>query len=130
MERSKIGAILKQKCPRCYQGDLFINKNPFRLKLLTAMHPRCKCCGLLTEPEPGFYFGAMYCSYGFGVVIFAINFITIELYLQLPSRYFIIINTLSLLLLWPVIFRYARVLYLYIFVRYDKNVALKNHEVN
>lgn len=125
MADSKFGAILNQKCPRCYQGDLFINKNPFKLKFLTSMHPRCPVCNLLTEPEPGFYYGAMYCSYGFGVLVFAINFIIIELYLHLPSEYFIIINTLSLLILWPVIFRYARVLYLYIFVRYDKNAAAK-----
>jgi len=130
MGPSKFIAIVKQKCPKCYAGDLFINKNPYKLKLLTAMHKRCQSCGLLTEPEPGFYFGAMYCSYGFGVLIFAINFAIIELYLHLPSAYFIIINTLSLLLLWPVIFRYARVLYLYIFVGYDKNAIQKSDKLN
>ena len=125
MGHSKFIAIVNQKCPQCHSGDLFINKNPYKLTTLTAMHKRCTSCGLLTEPEPGFYFGAMYCSYGFGVLVFAINFSIIELYLHLPSAYFIIINTLSLLFLWPVIFRYARILYLYIFVRYDKNAAQK-----
>jgi uncharacterized protein (DUF983 family) len=130
MPRSKLTAILNQKCPRCYSGDLFLNNNPYRLKTLTAMHKRCTSCGLLTEPEPGFYFGAMYCSYGFGVIVFAINFSIIELYLHLPSAYFIIFNTLSLLMLWPLIFRYARVLYLYIFVRYDEKVIHKGGGLN
>lgn len=90
------------------------------------MPERCSCCTQPTEPEPGFYYGAMYCSYALCVGVFLINFFVIEIFLKLPSVFFITINTLSLLLLWPVIFRYARVIYLYFFVRYDPKAAHKH----
>ncbi len=53
--------LLRHKCPRCHCGDLFIR--PFSLKTAFQMHERCPCCGLDFNPEPGFYFGAMFISY-------------------------------------------------------------------
>lgn len=115
----RILAIIKMRCPRCEQGKLFINPNPYNLKDLTKMPKQCECCGQLTQPETGFYYGAMYVSYALCIAISFGNYFLFELVLGFSGARFLIINTLVLLLLWPVIFRYARVIYFYIFVRYN-----------
>lgn len=55
-------------CPRCRKSPLFIS--PFNISLPLAMHKRCDYCDLNFEPEPGYYFGAMFISYGISAVYF------------------------------------------------------------
>lgn len=54
-------AIWKYKCPRCREGNMFIE--PFDVGNPLAMHDNCEVCDLKMDPEPGFYFGAMFISY-------------------------------------------------------------------
>ena len=112
-------AIAKMRCPRCHRGRLFVNPNPFNFSQLSKMPAKCECCGQLTEPETGFYYGAMYVSYGLCILISFTNYFVFESGLGFSGKVFLTINTLVLIILWPIIFRYARVLYLYIFVRYN-----------
>lgn len=85
----------------------------------------CDHCGQPTKPEPGFYYGAMYISYGLCTLIFFLNFILFELIFPLPGYWFLALNSVVLLVLWPVIFRMARVIYLNIFVKYDPKAIEK-----
>lgn len=55
-------SIFLCKCPRCRKGDLFLK--PFVITRPLDMHARCPHCRLDYEPEPGFYWGAMFLSYG------------------------------------------------------------------
>jgi len=112
-------ALLKMKCPRCRKGSLFVEPNPYKLKYLSKMPAQCAHCGQLTEPEPAFYYGAMYSSYFICIAICFLNFFVFERMLGISGIYFLIMNAFMLILLWPVIFRYARVVYIYFFVRYD-----------
>lgn len=114
-----IKSILTLKCPRCHEGDLFIHKNPFNLKNFDKMPEQCSCCGQLIQPEPGFYFGAMYVSYGIGVALFITLFVLTQLIFSIQGEIFLGFYTFLMLSLWTVIFRYSRTIYLYIFVRYD-----------
>jgi uncharacterized protein (DUF983 family) len=57
---SRLGALLKQRCPRCLQGHVFAG--------LFHMHGHCPVCGLAFEREPGYFTGAMYLSYGLGII--------------------------------------------------------------
>ncbi len=114
-------SILKMKCPKCHKGNLFIDVNPYHLSKVDKMPERCPVCRQHFQPEPGFYYGAMYISYGIGVILFMIGFLIMEIILQIQGYSFIIGYSLLLLILWPVLFRYARVIYIYLFVRYDKN---------
>ena len=66
---TKLYSILGQKCPRCQEGPLFINKNPYKLKNWDKMHSDCPVCELHYEREPGFFQGAMYVSYALGVAL-------------------------------------------------------------
>lgn len=54
-------AMWNYKCPRCRHGDIFTK--PFQLSKPLDMPTSCSFCGQKTEPEPGFYFGAMFASY-------------------------------------------------------------------
>lgn len=58
-----IGAILKLRCSRCLEGEVYLPGRWF------AMHDACPRCGLKYEREPGFFLGAMYVSYTLGVLI-------------------------------------------------------------
>lgn len=49
------------KCPSCGEGDMF--KKPLKLSNPIDMYETCTHCGQKFEPEPGFYYGAMFLSY-------------------------------------------------------------------
>ncbi len=56
-----LSSVYNYKCPRCRQGDIFIK--PFDYKNPLNMPKNCVVCDQKTEPEPGFYYGAMFVSY-------------------------------------------------------------------
>jgi uncharacterized protein (DUF983 family) len=111
-------AILSMKCPRCYEGDLFINHSPFPLSQLHKMPDHCKACGLKFNPEPGFYTGAMYVSYAINIGLFIMSFFVLYIGLKMDVVSFLLIYGISLLLLSPFLFRYSRTLFLYLFYDY------------
>ena len=84
------------------------------------MYKNCPVCGEDFERETGFYYGAMYASYGltvlFGVIVFLIMCVLFDFD---TTTYLITFITLQLLLL-PVIYRASRLLWINIFVRYKK----------
>jgi hypothetical protein len=121
-------ALFSLRCPKCHEGFIFTDPNPFHLKNITLMPEKCACCGQRTELEPGFYIGAMYVSYGISVGLFLANFFILHIFLGVPSVWFLTLNTLILLFLWPVIFRYARAFYLYMFVSFDPSVTKSTKE--
>jgi uncharacterized protein (DUF983 family) len=63
---STAGDILRQRCPRCRMGSIF-RYSIFRG--FPKMYERCGICDLRFEREPGYFLGAMYVSYGLGIVI-------------------------------------------------------------
>ena len=54
-------AMWNYKCPRCRKGDMFTK--PFSIKKPLDMPHHCDQCGQVMEPEPGYYYGAMFLSY-------------------------------------------------------------------
>jgi len=81
----------------------------------TIMNERCPVCGVRLEPEPGFYQGAMYVSYGFSVALIAI--VGLVLYFTWdPSEWTYIAIVIGIAIVGaPLNYRYSRVLYLYWF---------------
>ncbi len=105
-----VSGIVRQRCPRCRQGRLF--------RGLFLMNDPCPVCGLFFEREEGYFFGAMYISYGLSCALL-VPFYLIATAL-LPGWSTILIA----LLLWvpylpfvPLVYRYSRVLWIY-FDRY------------
>src|SRR5207244_4667878 len=56
----RLHAIIRQRCPVCFQGAMFRGR--------FEMNATCPVCGHRFEREPGFFQGAMYVSYGIGIV--------------------------------------------------------------
>lgn len=114
---TKLYSILRQKCPRCQEGPLFINKNPYKLKNWDKMHSDCPVCELHYEREPGFFQGAMYVSYTLGVAL-SVAVLIADILVGFNALEFFIANTLALVLFAPLLFRWARAIYLNIFIAY------------
>jgi uncharacterized protein (DUF983 family) len=117
---SLFGSILGAKCPRCRQGNMF--KYPLHnVANFASMHKECPHCKLRFEVEPGFFIGAMYVSYAMSVgLILTISLILYHAFNDPDTWVYITTIPAVIVLLLPVMFRYARVLYLYWFggVRY------------
>jgi uncharacterized protein (DUF983 family) len=59
--------MLGNKCPNCNKGKIF-EKGLLHFSFsFPKMHENCSNCGTKFEKEPGFFFGAMFVSYGLGV---------------------------------------------------------------
>jgi hypothetical protein len=88
------------------------------------MHESCSCCGLKYEPETGFYYGAMYVSYGLGAMVFVAVWVAILI--LFPNTGMIGIATsvvLAMLLMFPLMFRTARLIWINIFTKYQEGAC-------
>lgn len=114
-------ALLKGKCPRCRQGDMFMYPATYLTKF-NKMHEVCPHCGVRLQPEPGFYQGAMYVGYGFTVVVTIIVSLILYYLLGNPNEWVYIGAVIgAMLVLVPWNYRYSRIIYLYAFggIKYD-----------
>jgi uncharacterized protein (DUF983 family) len=101
------GAILRLRCPSCREGKLF--------RGMFAMNERCPVCGrVFGRGEPGYFLGAMYFSYGLGIIV--IGIFTGLLYFVFPSWRLWQLVTLAwvvFLPLVPAVYRYSRAMWLH-----------------
>lgn len=86
------------------------------------MHQKCEVCGQKYEPEPNFYYGAMYVSYGYTVALAIAVFLLSKFVFNFSLLHIIIALSILLILLSPYVFRLSRITYLNLFVRYKKDV--------
>ena len=114
---SKLYSVLHGVCPRCQEGKVF--KYPsYKSLQFTEMNDRCTACGQSFEPEPDFYQGAMYVSYGLTTGMFmAVGFLMLFVFELNMWITFGTIILLSILLL-PLFYRVSRLIWLSFFVRY------------
>jgi len=66
---STLGAIFRQRCPRCRQGRIFLHSI---FRGFPRMCQRCPICDLKFQREEGYFLGAMYISFGLALVIIAL----------------------------------------------------------
>src|SRR4051794_16927007 len=100
-------AILRQRCPKCWQGAVFQG--------LWTMHERCPVCGHKFQQDEGYFLGAMYVSYTLSlpllglmtVLLRMLLFPTWELHNVVP------IALIPYLLFVPAVFRYSRILWMF-----------------
>jgi uncharacterized protein (DUF983 family) len=123
--RSAISAIITMRCPKCREGKMFPEGTLFTTKFM-RMNERCAGCGQSFMPEPGYYFGAMFVSYGINAGFFIAVWLGMYLLMEEISVIAMIIALLIVVLgLLPVTFRLSRVLWIYIFVRYQGEEVCK-----
>jgi hypothetical protein len=89
------------------------------------MHDNCPVCNQRFDMhEPGFWYGTGYVSYALAVAISAITFVAWWVLIGISFGdnrifYWLIVNSVLLILLQPWLMRISRVVYLYFFVKYD-----------
>jgi hypothetical protein len=120
---SMMQSILYIKCPRCRQGNLFTEQNPYVLNKLFDMHDKCPHCELNFELEVGFYYGSMYVSYGLAVALSVAVFVatTVISFLaksEIDFILYLILNSLTLLFAAPYMYRFSRAVWINFFVKY------------
>ena len=126
-EFSNIIAVCKLKCPKCHEGNLFINKNTYQYKGFFDMPDRCPKCNQDFQIETGFYYGAMYSSYAITVAINAIVFLLLTLFFEYNIGIFLIVDAIVLLVTMPYVFKISRAIWLALMVKYDQK-AIAKHE--
>ncbi|MGE0057539.1 MAG: DUF983 domain-containing protein [Dehalococcoidia bacterium] len=106
---NKLKGILQGRCPRCSKGQIF---QPGLMGLL-FMNDECEVCGLRFLRESGYYLGAMYVSYGLGVL----TVLPVATYLGAFARWplwsvfvVMVVQTLVSMLLF---LRFSRTIWLY-----------------
>lgn len=118
--QSPLYSILNNKCPRCHEGNFFITNNPYDLKNFGKQYDNCPICKEDYRREPGYYFGATYVSYaltvGFGIGLFLLLCVAFSVEV-IP---FIIILSILLFLLLPLFYRFSRIIWIHIFVKYKE----------
>jgi hypothetical protein len=92
------------------------------------MHEKCPVCGQLTEPEIGFYQGAMFISYPVSLFICLIVAIPLN-FTSISGEIIILILFAILIVLAPWIFRISRMIWLNFFIRYQPKI-LNNKNIN
>ncbi|TRX60880.1 DUF983 domain-containing protein [Fulvivirga sp. M361] len=101
---------------------MFARGTLYHPKKFMDMNKNCPCCGQTFEPEPGYYFGAMFISYGFSAAYFLgvwmLSYIFFDEVGALEMMVAIILVVVGLL---PLTFRWSRVLWISIFVRFEKD---------
>lgn len=117
-----VSAVLSCKCPRCRTGNVFTYPIT-NITKFSKTNKRCPHCNLLYEVEPGFFYGAMYVSYAFAVAQVIVVGFLINYLLDEPSANTILFYVLLFAVFTaPLVFRYSRVIYLYLFsgVNFDE----------
>ena len=119
-KKNKIAAIVSMKCPKCREGDMF---NAPITQGIYKMNKECPVCKQAFELEPGFYWGAMYVGYGLsgGYMLSTVG--AMLLFLNWSVELAFTISILGGIIIFPLIARLARVIWLNIYVGYDKNFA-------
>jgi len=107
-------ALLKQRCPRCRQGKIFHG--------VMTMYEECSVCGLVYRREYGYFYGAMYASYAFGLI--STGYWLPMLLMGVNPVWIIGLPTIQLVLQIPLSFRYSRTIWLYLDHSFDPEAAM------
>lgn len=120
-------SIFTFHCPRCRKGNLFQPGSLLRPGSLFKMHSNCPHCQQSFEPEPGFYFGAMFVSYAINTALFIAAWVALTiLYPDYTLSMLLGLLTAVVILALPLTYRLSRSIWLAIFVRFDPQASQKN----
>lgn len=121
---TKAYSILKMKCPRCQEGDLF-ETGSFSFKKSFDMPEKCPECGQKYFLGPGFYYGAMFISYVM-TAFFCLGFVGFCMFVlgfSINGSFALLILILAVLFVW--IFRTSRAIWINTNVKYNPKAGIK-----
>ena len=121
---NKLYSIIYNCCPRCQSDKFWPKKNPYKNILVKNGGDigSCNNCNLKYEIEPGFWYGAMYVSYGLTVFIAILTWLIMYI-LNKEMDVFIQISIISffIIILFPIVYFLSRLIWINLFVSYKKN---------
>ena len=86
------------------------------------MYDHCVVCDEDFEKESGYYLGAMYVSYAMNIGLGIGLFLIMVVLFDMDILYFLFIFLGSVLILFPLNFWLSRLIWINIFVKYDKKL--------
>ena len=111
------------KCPKCQEGDFFIS-HPYNLKRIGDIHQKCSSCNEKYTKEPGFYFGAMFISYGITVGMFLAIWSAFVIFYQSYTPFHLVITfVITVILLCPYLYALSKIIWANLFIKYDAEKA-------
>jgi uncharacterized protein (DUF983 family) len=122
----KFSWILRNRCPKCGQGALFVHRNAYDLRTTAKMPKACSACGEDFEREPGFYFGAAYVSYALTVALWVAVLVALtcfdawgwmEFGMFTHPGTFLLTGITLLVVLLPLIYRLSRSIWIAMFTK-------------
>lgn len=113
-------SITHNKCPKCHTGNVFLTNNPYNLKQFDKMNKACNCCGEVFDKEPGYFYGAMYVSYGLMVAWFVFTWAIDTFIVKSETWQYLTFLIISIVTFMPLTFRTSRLIWINLFVRYDE----------
>ena len=118
--------VITCSCPKCGDGKLFVNSNPYVFKTVGEMNKECPACKEDFKREPGFYFGAAYVSYALTIAIWVAVLVALYTFSALGfyefgflshPTIFLSSGIITLIVLLPIIYRMSRSIWLAFFVK-------------
>ena len=127
---SFLGGLFKEKCPRCRHGNIFVHKHVFPLKGFLKTVDTCPACGQKMQLES--YRGGGV-NYAITMVLFFLNALWYAPIFGISYKdnsfyYFILTSVGVVVAVQPWLMRLSWVIYLYMLVHYDEEVAIKAKE--
>jgi uncharacterized protein (DUF983 family) len=119
----RLSSIFNMTCPRCYHGKLYVS--PFNWRKPMLMQKECPVCGQKFEPEPGFYYGAMFISYIF-IGFFSLGFTLLSVFafgLSFELTFGLLLGVLAIMFFWNL--RFSRSIWIHLVVRHDREATKK-----
>jgi hypothetical protein len=115
---SKLYSIAHLTCPQCHEGQ-FLVSSVYDLKNIGDVRVECDVCHLKYEREPGFFYGAMYISYGLGVALFVTIWASCTLWFPSFGAWTQIgLVSFFSIALSPYLFAMSKIIYANIFIHY------------
>lgn len=112
--------ILNNKCPNCHNGSVFKHHLLHFRFTFPKMNEKCSHCDFKFEKEPGFFFGAMFVSYGVGVAEALITYFIASLFFDKTFDLRIIpIIGIVIITLTRFNIKLSRIIWIYLFKNYS-----------
>jgi len=105
---------------------MYVSKNPYKIGHLFKMNERCSHCSTKYKIEPSFFYGAMYVSYGVGIVFAVAAFVSAKLILAASLVATFIAIVITMIIFMPIIIRLSRNIWINFFISYDSEAAKAN----
>ncbi|WP_417590526.1 DUF983 domain-containing protein [Owenweeksia hongkongensis] len=114
---SALNTILSGTCPCCQKSKVFEKSTIVTLFEIPKMRDNCNNCGYKFTKEPGFFFGAMYVSYGLIVAQMLTVAVASKFILGLENLPTVLAMGITALLFSKVNFRLSRLIWMQLFLK-------------